>query len=123
MEVDISLVIAFTGIIIAIASFIIARTGDARKLEHRLTALEEKINPIWQAIISEIPNLLIKEDTPELDELLRMASNGLEDMTDKQIHKMLQLLNEEYTKAIEIGNSGRAVGIALFRATLKGRTT
>lgn len=119
MEVDVGLILSIAGTAIGAVSFILARVGDARKLEHRLTAIEEKINPIWNVIIGELPKLLIKEDTPRLDELLRLAINGRSTMTDRQIHEMTCLLDEEYEKSRAAGDSGRAIGIALFRATLK----
>lgn len=123
IELTINVLISIFGLLFSSISIIYSYVNSAKRLEHRLTSLELKVEPLWDAIRSEIPKLLIKEDTPKLDEFLRMASNGLSAMTDEQVHEMVCLLDEEYSKAIETGDSGRAVGIALFKATLKERHT
>lgn len=121
VEISLNLIISILGLLFSAIALIYTYINSAKKLEHRLTSLEHKIEPIWDAIRNEIPKLLIKEGTKELDKLLRMTSEGLDNMTDKQVHDMIRLLEEEYTKAMKTGDSGRAVGIALFRATLKER--
>lgn len=100
---------------------------EATQLETRLNSIENsieilsnKVDPIWDAIMNEIPKLLIRESTPKLDVLLKLASNDLKDMTPTQIQDMIGLLDAEYEKAIESDNAGRAVGIALYRASLRG---
>lgn len=100
---------------------IFSYVNSAKHLEHRLTSLELKVEPLWAAVSEEIPKLLIRQDTPKLDILLRLASDNLDSMTDKQIHDMICMLDDEYLKAVKNRESGRAVGISLFRATLKGR--
>ncbi len=116
----------------AIISAIISRSKFTRQeavhlesrfnsIESSIEILQNKVEPVWNAIINEIPKLLIKDDTPKLDNLLKLASNGFSGMSEKQIHTMSQLLDVEYSKAIKTGDAGRAVGIALFRATIKER--
>ncbi len=126
MEVDISLVLGFAGTVIAIASFFIARMGDARKLEHRLTSIEGsieslrvKVDPIWDAIISELPKMLIKKDTPELDEILRKHLAKKSALSEREQLRLIELLDEEHLKAVETQDSGRALAITLFRATVR----
>lgn len=119
MEVDISLVLGFAGTIIAAASLFIAKMGDARKLEHRLTAIEEKINPIWDAIIGELPKLLIKKETQELDELLLKFTSKNNSLTYEEKLRLTELLNEEHQKAVETKDAGRGLAITLLRAAVK----
>ena len=119
MEVDVRLVLGFMGTVIASAAFIVARMGDARRLEHRLTSLEEKVEPIWAAIISELPKMLIKADTPELDEILRKHMTRNRKLTNEEQLRLIELLDEEYQKAVESKDSGSALAITLFRATVR----
>ena len=96
--------------------------ADAIRLEHRLTSLESKLDPIWQAIIKEIPKLLISPHTPEFDTLVEKAIGNLEGMTIAEVKRLMVLLEEEYVVAVKEKNTGRAVGLSLMRAGVKGIT-
>lgn len=96
--------------------------ADAIRLEHRLTSLESKLDPIWQAIIKEIPKLLISPHTPEFDALVEKAIGNLESMTIAEVKRLMVLLEEEYVVAVKEKNTGRAVGLSLMRAGVKGTT-
>ena len=99
-----------------------ARANSAKEatkeLEHRLTALEHKIEPLWDAIRKEIGEILIKPHTPELDSLIKKAMTNLKKMTNREVKNLSELLDREYYVAIDEGDKGRAIGISLFKATL-----
>lgn len=123
MQIDASIIVAFISllgtIIVGIINLGKMSKADAVVLEHRLTGLESKIEPIWEAIIKEIPRLLISPHSPEFDDLVKKSINGLKAMTLEEIEKLLGLLNSEYEKAVEEKDSGRAIGIVLMRAGIK----
>lgn len=113
------LILGIIGTSVSLIAMVYSYMNSAKRLEHRLTALELKIDPIWDAIRHEIPKLLISPHTDELDELIKKSINGLKDMTSIEIKRLLKLLDSEYQKAIDENDQGRAVCITLFRATLK----
>ena len=115
------LILGIIGTSVSLIAMVYSYTNSAKRLEHRLTTLELKIEPIWDAVRREIPKLLISDRNPkpsEFDELMQQAMKEL-DMTDIEVTRLLQLLESEYQKAIGDSNMGRAVGIALFRATIR----
>ncbi len=120
---DVNLFEAFTVVafLMSVASFYFSRqersTAQVKELENRLTTLELKIEPIWDAVRREIPKLLINPLTGEFNVLMQKAMNELE-MTDAEVTRLKQLVDGEYEKALRDENKGRAVGLALFRATL-----
>ena len=125
MQLDTAIIVALISllgtIIVGAMNFGKMSKADAIRLEHRLTSLEGKIEPIWEAIIKEIPRLLISPHSPEFDELVEKALKiGLDDMTPEEIERLRNLLDSEYDQAVEEKNSGRAIGLVLMRAGIKG---
>lgn len=115
------LILGIIGTSVSLLAMVYSYMNSAKRLENRLTTLELKIEPIWDAVRREIPKLLISNRNPgptEFDELMQKAMKE-EDMTNIEITRLLELLNDEYQKAIVDSNKGRAVGIALFRATVR----
>lgn len=123
MQIDASIIVALISllgtIIVGAMSFGKMSKTDAVRLEHRLTSLESKIEPIWEAIINEIPRLLISPHSPEFDNLTKKAMNGLKKMTLEEVKKLLGLINSEYDRALLENDSGRAIGLVLMRAGIK----
>ena len=111
------LILGLIGTSVSLIAMAYSYMNSAKRLEHRLTTLELKIEPIWDAVRREIPKLLISPHTGEFDILLRKSMNGL-DMTIIEVKRLLELLDGEYQKAVSESDTGRAVGIALFRATV-----
>lgn len=115
------LILGIIGTSVSILAMVYSYTNSAKRLEHRLTTLELKIEPIWDAVRREIPKLLISNRNPrhsEFDELVQKAMRD-QDMTNIEVTRLLHLLESEYQKAVEDSDKGRAVGIALFRATVR----
>jgi len=112
------LILGIIGTTISLIALVYSYTNSAKRLEHRLTTLELKIEPIWDAVRREIPKLLINPLSGEFKELMQKAMNELE-MTNIEVKRLLKFLDDEYQRAISDANKGRAVGIALFRATLR----
>lgn len=121
-SIIVALISLFGTLVIGILNFGKMNKADAIRLEHRLTSLESKIDPIWQAVIKEIPRLLISPHAPEFDALVEKAMDDLDGMTIADIKRLMVLLDVEYEHAIETKDSGRAVGLVLMRAGLKGTT-
>ncbi len=109
-------------LIVGVLNFGKMSKADAIRLEHRLTSLESKLDPIWQAIIKEIPKLLISPHTPEFDVLVEEAMVNLEGMTIAKVKRLMTLLEEEYDVAVKEKNTGRAVGLSLMKAGVKSTT-
>ena len=126
MLLDPSVIVALISLlgtlIIGVLNFGKMSKADAIRLEHRLTSLESKLDPIWQAIIKEIPKLLISPHTPEFDELVEKAMDDLEAMTIGEVKRLMMLLDQEYIVAVKEKNTGRAVGISLMKAGVKSTT-
>ena len=116
------LLLGIIGTSFSLIAMVYSYMNSAKRLEHRLTALELKIDPIWDAIRLEIPKLLLSPHTDEFDELIQKSINGLINMTIIEVKRLLELLDSEYQKAISENEQGRAIGIALFRATLRARS-
>ncbi len=121
MEVDLFEAFTVVAFLMSVASFYFSRqeksSAQVKELENRLTTLELKIEPIWDAVRREIPKLLINPLTGEFNVLMQKAMNELE-MTDAEVTRLKQLVDDEYEKALRDEKKGRAVGLALFRATL-----
>jgi hypothetical protein len=123
MEVDLFQAFTVVAFLMSVASFYFSRkegtTAQVKELENRLTSLELKIDPIWEAIRREIPRLLLgNPGFGENSDLVQKAMRE-ENMTDIEITRLMDYLNIEYQKAIEKDDKGRAVGLALFRATIR----
>ncbi len=134
VQVDAGIVVAVIAMMGTLASAYIAngkesktdaakRYAEAVIQEHRMTILESKIEPIWETIMNEIPKLLIKESTPELDILLRKTQNGsLDDLSFDELYRLKRLLEIEFDK---IRNNetdsarSRGIGLAFFKAAVK----
>ncbi len=112
------LILGIIGTSVSLIAMVYSYTNSAKRLEHRLTTLELKIEPIWDAVRREIPKLLINPASGEFNELMQKAMIELE-MTDTEVTRLKQLIDDEYQKAISDENKGRAVGLALFRATIR----
>lgn len=112
------LILSIIGTSVSLIAMIYSYTNSAKRLEHRLTTLELKIEPIWEAVRREIPKLLISNPGSSEFEVLMQKVMREEDMSDDEVTYLVRLLNGEYQKAIVNKDKGRAVGIALFRATL-----
>jgi len=131
VEIDVSLILSIAGAVIAIISFVIARMGDARKSEHRFTLIEgdlklikfeieTKLAPVWNAIMTELPKLLISEKTPELDKLLNKHLTNNNPLTDTEKTRTIELLGIEIKRAVEDKNIGRATTLLLVRSGFMG---
>lgn len=131
VEIDVSLILSIAGAVIAIISFVIARMGDARKNEHRFTLIEgdlklikfeieTKLAPVWNAIMTELPKLLISEKTPELDKLLNKHLTNNNPLTDTEKTRTIELLGIEIKRAVEDKNIGRATTLLLVRSGFMG---
>lgn len=133
------LVLSIAGLLLAVISLYISRqdkgTEAVKDLEHRLTELESnrfttedrqclqdlelKMSLFWSIVEKEFPRLLVQADTPVLDVLLMKAHRvGIATFTPTERQQLLDNLDVEYINAIEREDSGRAMAISLFRATL-----
>lgn len=131
VDIDVSLILSIAGAVIAIISFVIARMGDARKSEHRFALIEgelklikfeieTKLAPVWNAIMTELPKILISEKTPELDKLLNKHLTNNNPLTDTEKTKTIELLGIEIKRAVEDKNIGRATTLLLVRSGFMG---
>ena len=123
VEITQGLIFSLLAVLMGVGNFIFtwirSGKGDVKDLEHRLTSLELKVEPLWKAVMEEIPGLLIKKDTPEFDALLQRAQKDLAGLTDTERKALIQLLGVEYSAAVESKNHGRAVAISLYRACFR----
>ncbi len=119
VEVSSSFIFSILSLLFSAASIVYSYMNSARRLEHRLTSLEHKIEPVWDAIRNEIPKLLLRPHTAELDELIEKSMNGLKTMNEVQVNRLLQLLDAEYTEAVAHGYPGRAMAIVFMRIGIK----
>ena len=123
MQVDTAIIVALISllgtILVGIMNLGKMSKADAVRLEHRLTSLEGKIEPIWEAIIKEIPRLLISPHSPEFDKLVEKSLEDIDSLTPEEKKRLEELLNKEYEMAVEEKNSGRAIGLVLMRAGIK----
>jgi len=137
VEVNVSIFLALIALVssVCVAS-ISARAiagkqdkNDAVAMEHRMTDIENaityKLNPLWTAIEREIPKLLLKKDTIELDNLLnKMHDGGLDYFSPEELRRLSCLLDDEYQKASQEeddGKRGRAFVLVLVRGVVNGK--
>lgn len=137
--IAVELVISLIGLTISLVSFYFARKDkgveQVQSIENRLTSLESnqftqedrnclneldmKMNLFWGIVEQEFPRLLVRSNTPTIDILLIKASkSGVDSLSATEHKELIERLNVEYVNAIEIEDSGRAMAISLFRATL-----
>jgi len=62
------LILGIIGTSVSLIAMAYSYMNSAKRLEHRLTALELKIEPIWDAVRREIPKLLISDRNPKPSE-------------------------------------------------------
>jgi len=69
-------------------TFYIYVTKNTRKIERRLSTIEQKLedrlDPIWNVIINELPKILIHPETPRRDYLLQKVLKGINTLTPKE---------------------------------------
>lgn len=96
---------------------------DAIEMEHRLTSIENvlntKLEPIWNVIIGELPKILISPHTPDLDKLLVKYVDDKKNMCKEEFKQLADWLDHSYIQAVEGHDSGRAMAIALVRASIE----
>ena len=123
MEVDLFQAFTVVAFLMSVASFYFSRqersTAQVKELENRLTTLELKIEPIWESIRITLPKILLGNPGFGGNSDLVQKAMRDEDMTDIEVKRLMDYLNDEYQKAIEKDDKGRAVGLALFRATIR----
>lgn len=105
MVIEPSIIVAFIAllgtIIVALLDRGKYRKADAVYLENRLTSientLETKLEPIWKAIMKELPKLLINPHTPQLDRLINRGLDvGFENLPEIEAFELHTRLDEEY---------------------------
>lgn len=119
VEVSQGLILSTISILFSAASVVYSYVNSAKRLEHRLTSLEHKIEPVWDAIRNEIPKLLIRPHTLELDGLIEKSMKGLNTMSDNQVKRLLQLIDDEYNEAVTQGYPGLAIAFLFMRIGIK----
>jgi len=131
VDVPSEMLFSTISIIISIISFYYARRNDSTKMENRITkleaAIELKVNPLWQVVISEIPKLLISPHTPVLDGYVRKGiKSGWKSLEDAEFTHLEELIDQEIV-AISLSLSslsqkdrgiakGRITALALMKA-------
>lgn len=91
------------GAILAIATPIFRKTGQLMEQQHeadkRLLQLETRFNVFWSAIEKELPKVLLRPHTPEIDKYLRKMQHGV--LTDDDKREMTRLLREVLDKGVD----------------------
>jgi hypothetical protein len=121
-----SIIVAFIALAGTIFNAIISNgkmnRDEAVRWENRITKIEQKIEdklePLYEVIENEIPRLLIKENTPELDALLKIKIN---DLNLEETQRMLVIVESEYDKVLNDESLDRSRGmmLAFVRAILR----
>lgn len=87
-------------------------------------AISYKLNPLWAVIEHEIPKMLLKENTPELDRLLReVQNNGFDSMDMHAMKRLACMLDEEFqntTKLEAVTKHDRVFGLVFLKAAVEG---
>jgi len=68
IQLTTDLILGIIGTSVSLIAMAYSYMNSAKRLEHRLTALELKIEPIWDAVRREIPKLLISDRNPKPSE-------------------------------------------------------
>ena len=149
MAIDIGLGISIAGLLLSLTSLYLVRrdrnTTVITANENRITTLEKDVGTLqdqvpsfteddraclqkvdmrmdlfWTVVEKEFPKLLVQQHTPKLDVLLEKASLfGIKTFSMKEKRDLSTMLDDEIDKARETEDSGRAVGLALYRATVE----
>jgi len=91
--------------------------GDLKLIKFEI---ETKLAPVWNAIMTELPKILISEKTPELDKLLNKHLANDNPLTNTEKTRTIDLLGIEIKKAVEDKNIGRATTLLLVRSGFMG---
>ena len=90
---------------------------DAIEQEHRLTDIESaikyKVDPLWNMIEKTFPKLAEREDTPELDKLLRKYRLEPDEMSEEELAYMLAGIEDELSKIMDDETLLRGRGVVL----------
>jgi len=95
--------------------------GDAVELERRLTKLEDasdKVELLYDTLVTRGLQLLISPHTPELDKLMKEAMNGLAHLSTEDAQKLVKGLNDEFINNPE-ADVGRKLVAVLVEAVVK----
>ena len=131
VTVDTPIIIALIALIGTIMNGILmgdkVSKKDAVDLEHRLTdmegAIKYKVDPLWNMIEKTFPKLAEREDTPDLDILLRKYRESPDSMTEDELMSMLTSLEYELNKIAndETLLRGRGVVLAFLSVPVRAR--
>lgn len=135
-----AVLIALIGLIASIATAVLSYWGLRGKadkeeaLENQRKYLELKgaidlinqklilqLDPITEVLENELPKLLIREDTPEMDALIQKFT--LKTLSNEEAKKLLSYIDEEWDKTVkdESRDKGTGVALAFVRAVLKSK--
>lgn len=109
--------------------------NSGKRMENRLTVLEAnqltakdrrclhdldtKMATIWKFFERDLPAALRSPHTPELDELLDKAKEGLGQMKVDEVRSLYRLIEEECEAETKEVNSIRVMTLSMYRSFLK----
>jgi len=91
-------------------------TSEDRRCLHDV---ETKMNTIWKFFERDLPAALRSPHTPELDELLEKAKEGLGHMRVDEVKRLYVLIEAECEQETKETSSIRVMTLSMYRSFLK----
>ena len=121
--------------LISVVAMVYTWMNSGKEMENRLTVLEAnqftsedrrclhdvetKMNTIWKFFERDLPAALRSPHTPELDELLEKAKEGLGHMRVDEVKRLYVLIEAECEQETKETSSIRVMTLSMYRSFLK----
>jgi len=122
-------------VLISVVAMVYTWMNSGKEMENRLTVLEAnqftsedrrclhdvetKMNTIWKFFERDLPAALRSPHTPELDELLEKAKEGLGHMRVDEVKRLYVLIEAECEQETKETSSIRVMTLSMYRSFLK----
>lgn len=119
LEVDAGVLVGAVGVVLALVSIVFARLGDARKVEHRITSLETKMELFWDTLCRELPAMLISGKNPKFDGLLSKMASPNSPLTVRDSYVAISFIEDEAERVRGTGDTAAGLALVLLKAGIR----
>lgn len=113
------MVFALLGVLLSTLSLFFSVVGDARKSEHRITALETKMEVFWDSLTRDLPLLLMSGRDLNFEKILGKMSSPNSPLSVSDSYAAMIFIEEEQQVAKEHKDLAWSLSLILLNARIK----